>query len=351
MVTIVDPEHTTAHAIYALYERRAASEKHRGYLGASIIGEPCERKLWYTFHWCDFEQFDGRMLKLFDTGHREEARFAVDLRAIGVELHTHQADGTQYGFRAIGGHFRGHLDGVGRGFVEAPKAWHVWESKSANEKSFNDLVRHGVETAKPIHYAQMQIGMHYLKIDRAMYTVVNKNTDDVYTERIEYDVVTANQLIAKAERIIASPVPLPHISEDASWWQCKFCNFSEICHGAEVPRVNCRTCAHSTPVMEGEDGNWHCTKWNANVPNVEEQAICDKHVFLPVLLERFAKAIDADLAAGTVTYEGPGGVFVNGQAPAGFTSQEIRAAGDKRALVNVGLTAELRESMGGRIVA
>ena len=44
-------------------------------VGASSIGHKCERYLWYQFRWFFREKFNGRMLRLFDRGHREEARF------------------------------------------------------------------------------------------------------------------------------------------------------------------------------------------------------------------------------------------------------------------------------------
>jgi hypothetical protein len=44
----------------------------------SSIGHPCERHLFYRFRWAHLpEQFDGRKLRLFHTGHAEEARMIV----------------------------------------------------------------------------------------------------------------------------------------------------------------------------------------------------------------------------------------------------------------------------------
>ena len=68
-----------AEAIYEQYEKREATEKARTYLGASIIGKECSRALWYDFRWASREKFDGRMLRLFQTGHLAEGRFVNDL--------------------------------------------------------------------------------------------------------------------------------------------------------------------------------------------------------------------------------------------------------------------------------
>ncbi|GAG27102.1 unnamed protein product, partial [marine sediment metagenome] len=58
----------TVVAIYAHYKEVGDAEPVRGYLGASIIGHPCERYLWYVFRQCCKPEFDGRMHRLFETG-------------------------------------------------------------------------------------------------------------------------------------------------------------------------------------------------------------------------------------------------------------------------------------------
>jgi len=84
--------HTTARKIYDWYESQ--KEDHREHLGASLIGHHCDRYLWLTFRWSASPQFEGRVLRLFGTGKREETRVYDELRAIGVDIHT-EADGKQ----------------------------------------------------------------------------------------------------------------------------------------------------------------------------------------------------------------------------------------------------------------
>ena len=69
----------TVDAIYAAYVAEA-DDGFRDHLGASIIGKDCERALWYDFRWVTRSTFSGRMLRLFDTGKREEDRLVRDLR-------------------------------------------------------------------------------------------------------------------------------------------------------------------------------------------------------------------------------------------------------------------------------
>ncbi len=76
----------TAALLSARERREEASEGPRRYLGASVIGHPCDRFLWMHFRGIHRERFDGRMLRLFDRGQREESVFIQELRWIGAEV-------------------------------------------------------------------------------------------------------------------------------------------------------------------------------------------------------------------------------------------------------------------------
>jgi hypothetical protein len=68
--------------ILASWEARQSPP--RPHLGASQIGNDCNRALWYSFRWAVWPHFDGRTLRLFDRGQREEAVFVEELRRIGA---------------------------------------------------------------------------------------------------------------------------------------------------------------------------------------------------------------------------------------------------------------------------
>jgi len=322
MAALPEPVHSTVGRIYQAYESDA-EDGNRPHLGASLIGHACERYLWMTFRWVDAKKFPGRMLRLFETGQLEEARFVRNLRRIGIEVHDVTPDGKQWRVSALGGHFGGSMDGAGVGFPEAPKSWHVLEFKTHNDKSFNDLVKNGVRKAKPQHYAQMQVYMGLTGMERAFYLAVNKNTDELYSERVDFDPVEFAKLKGRAERVINANEPPLRCSNDPSWYVCKMCDFHEHCHGEAAPAVNCRTCAHSTPVMDG-DGDWDCDAHGREAwKHVSMRTGCKDHRYIPILLERFAK--QKDYVNGDVVYETEAGEFANGDPSNGaLSSQEIR---------------------------
>ena len=320
MSAIPEGEHGTTAQILRWWERQADKE-HRPHLGASLIGEPCERKLWLTFRWAKAQDWEGRMLRLFDDGKRAEARFVQELRGIGCEVWEFDDSGRQFRVSAHGGHFGGSLDAVVSGLPEAPKTPHVAEFKTSNDKLFKALSKTGVEQVKPLHYAQMQIYMGLMDLDRAFYLVENKNDASLYGERVKFDPNAFELLMAKAKRVIEATEPPPKIGESAEDFVCKWCSFSDLCHGSQAAEVNCRTCARSTPITEGEGAGWQCSLPKVGViPIATQRKGCDRHLYIPPLLRNVGEPVDG--GEEHVVYRTPEGEFTNGPSP-WFSSQEI----------------------------
>lgn len=242
--------------IYEHYEKSNGPDAWREHLGASEIGHPCNRKIWYGFHWSQRPQHMGRLLRLFKRGHNEEQSFVDDLRAIGAEVYdTDPRTGKQIQVAAWYGHFGGSLDGVARHLPHRGDKWHLLEFKTHSSKSFNKLKTQGVEKSKYQHYCQMQIYMGFERLERALYCAVNKDTDDLYFEVIAFNESTFKALCDKAEMIVFSQYPPGRISDKADSEHCKWCDFQNICHFNKPPDQSCRTCRFSEP---RRDGKWHC---------------------------------------------------------------------------------------------
>ncbi|KAF1711090.1 oxidoreductase [Pseudoxanthomonas kalamensis DSM 18571] len=307
-------------------------EPPRAYLGASAIGRECDRQLWYGFRWATGgEQFDGRMKRLFNRGHREEPVFIEELRAIGCTVKDiDPSTGDQFRFKAVGGHVGCGLDSVILGVPEASKTWHLGEYKTHNAKSFAALVKDGVAKSKPEHYAQVQLCMKLSELTRTLYLAVNKDTDELHAERIHYDSDFADRVLTKAERIVYAPEPLPRLSDDPAFFKCKFCPASQVCHASALPQVSCRTCLHATPEPDG-DGRWSCAKFNCDLSVDIQRASgeqCRSHLYIPALLHNWGEAVDASQEDGWVEYRATDGlVFRNGPwGVTSFTSKELFAA-------------------------
>jgi hypothetical protein len=315
-----------AQAIDAAHERQV--ELPRSHLGASQLGHACDRWLWLSFRWAVREPFPGRILRLFRRGRMEEATIAADLKAIGIDIHSTEGAQARVDF---GSHVSGSLDGIiESGVPGAPKARHIFEAKTHSKKSFDDLVKHGVEKSKPVHAAQMQVYMHGTNIDRALYFAICKDDDRIYTERLRYSRTEAERLIARGHRIaLADRMPEP-LSSNPSWYVCRFCSAHDFCHGSKKTKeVNCRTCAHSTaePSTPDSDAHWTCARFERSVIPIETQYTgCGSHVLHPDLVP-WQRLDGPD--AWTAIYVIDGREVANGEGDANvFGSRELLGQGN-----------------------
>lgn len=269
-----------------LINRSHESDKQdtRYHLGCSEVGHHCERYVWLKFRWALDESKNftpsknhrswGQKLRLFRRGHNEEAVVVEDLERVGCVV-TRQQERVH-----VEGHLQGHIDGVifnlpdvaGEGLLEI---------KTHSLKSFNELERHGVEKSKPQHVAQMQLYMKELGFKWALYAAVCKDDDRYWFELIELDELAAKRHRDRGVRIsLSERAPEPIGGPD--WWQCKICPARGMCHEERpTQEVNCRTCAHVTPVSSGE---WVCGRTMEKALNEHQEAGCVGHVFNPDLI-------------------------------------------------------------------
>jgi len=209
----------------------------RAYLGASRIGEPCARRLCYEYGGTPVDPdaaFSGRILRVFEAGHRFEDMTIRWLRLAGFDLRSHKRDGSQFGFATANGRFRGHIDGV---IVSGPDLGVpypiLFEHKALSSKSWQDTVKRGVRKSKPVYWAQIQIYMGYLQIETTLFLALDRDTMRFYPELIAYGAAEAQALSDRAVTIIRSVESrelLPRISDDPEHYVCRFCPYLRRCH-------------------------------------------------------------------------------------------------------------------------
>ena len=245
----------------------------RTYLGMSGIGEPCLRKQWYKFHWAHIEKHDAKTERIFEAGHLFEAKIISQLKLAGMEVFRVDENGNEielFGYKdeeqeefiGFAKHVKGHCDGRIRGVIEAPKTVHVLELKTMMQKYFLPLRKKGVKEDQPVYYGQTQRYMKATGLDRTLFIALNKNTSELYFERIEYDAGYADDLVRKEQMIIIAHEP-PVKAYPKGFFKCgDFCEFDGICHEGKKIEKNCRTCEYAD--IEN-DGLWTCQKRNDKV--------------------------------------------------------------------------------------
>ncbi|MFC6441016.1 hypothetical protein [Bowmanella sp. JS7-9] len=315
-----------------IYGRYAANdESFRPHHGASQGGEPCLRKQWYSFRHVSKVVFDGRMLRLFARGHREEQFFVDDLRSIGLDVQNVDRAGNQFRLvcpdnKHIGGSCDGYfragfdIDVIPRGTIG------LCEFKTFNAKSFKKLVdAQSVADVKPLHYAQMQLYMGWSKLGWCIYLAVCKDNDELYCEIVRFNqsdfMYHENNMI----RVVAANEPPERITENKSDFSCRYCDRSDVCWEEQFTlNISCRTCVYA---MAANDGSWRC-QHEAGDPIIgdlghETTKGCDNHLIIPALLAKVATPIGSDVETNSITYETrQGNHFANARA-GGFTSWEL----------------------------
>lgn len=212
------------------------AQPRRGYLGASRIGEDCGRRLVYEYTHTPEDPgkgLPGHTLRIFAAGHQFEDLTVRWLKAAGFELLTRRRDGGQFGFATAGGRIRGHIDGV---IVSGPEIGIAWpalfEHKALKAKSWADVVKRGVQLSKPVYYAQLQLYMGYMELDVALFTCLNKDTQELHHERVDFVPHIAQALSDRAADIIraagTSDLP-PRIAASPDFHICRFCPYHATC--------------------------------------------------------------------------------------------------------------------------
>lgn len=313
MSAIPRPQSQIPALIYAA--REAANEEWDGLgFSPSMLDSECDRALWLFLHWAPApEKFDGRMLRLFGSGHYHEAKMIDDLKLAGLEVYEVDPDtGKQFYARALAGHVRGKLDGIVRGVPEAPAKWHVFEAKSHGEKSWKALKKAGnVKEGKFAHWVQMQVYMHIRAINRALYGAVCKSDDQLYFERVEYDAEWCARLLARLERILRLDTPPARITDKRDAFVCQWCKAAPVCWGESFARLNCRTCLHSAPDFSG-DAAWSCARWAKPISADEQRAACPSHLYVPDLVPGVMGEVDDDRETISYTLH-DGRTWIDGQ--------------------------------------
>lgn len=303
--------------IFAAYEANA-DERRPNRLRPSELGHECTRYLWLRFRWADtFERFEGRMHRLFATGHSQEDRLIADLRRLGAEVFARDPDNPaeQISVTVLDGHSKGFLDGIAGAVPHTRHEWILVECKTHSEKSFKQLVDSGVEISKPQHYAQMQLYMHEHALPEALYIAVNKNNDDLFCEFCDYNERYALNLKNKAERIIYGADIPPKINASPTFFKCKMCSASPTCHGGELPSRSCRTCVHSRPMsledkqrFETHEPDWLCElRGAARLDLKAQKAGCAEHRYHPDMVGGVFQREEN----GAHTYEKAGATYVD----------------------------------------
>lgn len=209
----------------------AAKEPKRTYLGASMLGDPCLRKLVYHYRGIQQKEPEGRMRRIWARGHAAEVRIIDWLRRAGFTVVDRNRSGRQFEFSQADGRIAGHIDGaVTAGPAPLPYPM-LLELKCLNNKSWNDLRKNGLAKSKVIYNAQVHLYMGYLELSNCLFGAENADTEELWWYVIPYDLAEAQRVSDRAVEVLRSSAgPLPRrIANAPDFYLCRMCGFAETC--------------------------------------------------------------------------------------------------------------------------
>jgi hypothetical protein len=210
-----------------------ALDQPRNYLGASLIGDECARKV--QFEWMCGGSFPARVHSIFDRGHFFEADSKQQLVDAGFVF----APTEVLAFRTADGLIAGHADGI---IICVPSNIElttpaIWEHKALNAKNAREVERDGLAKVFPKYAAQVALYQAFLNITNpARVTVVNADTCERLHFTHAFDARLAQEASGRAvNRISATRAGtlLPPLDPNREDFRCKWCSFRERClrHG------------------------------------------------------------------------------------------------------------------------
>jgi hypothetical protein len=220
-------------AVNEAIERAAATatELPRPYLGASIVGHECPRRVQFDW-WCK-PVLAARVREIFARGHHFEAQSRDRLVAAGFKF----APPEVLGFSAVNGALRGNADGIIIAGPDLPGAYLIypllWEHKAVNSKNWRALERDGLEKTFPQYAAQVSLYQAYLDITNpALFTALNADTCERLHFLVPFNAERAQFWSDRAVNIIEATRAgelLPRAYDDSADWRCRICPHKERC--------------------------------------------------------------------------------------------------------------------------
>lgn len=238
MIDLNSKSMLTDRIAYLIDKNTPYDQQNRDYLGASIVGHECERHVQYSYQATQGKiqgkPFEPRILRIFDRGNLYEERARTWLKQAGFMFGRTKAGKS---FSMFEGKLKGHVDGVITGFrhgeecpIPLPA---LWENKCLGAKGFKKVSDEKLHKYSSTYYGQVMIYMKALSLPYCLFTAVNADTMEVYSELIPYNDIDGSYYVNRAQRVInleQQGLSGERISKDRNYYLCKsMCNYRDVC--------------------------------------------------------------------------------------------------------------------------
>ena len=176
----------------------------------------CPRAIFFKFKKAPKEDMEARILRMFEHGDYIHRLILTTLFSIGLVRSSEINIPPQQ-----------IISGRADAIVSFNNELYVLDIKSMNSMSFRKLGE-----PKEENINQIQLYMHYFKIEKGILLYVNKDTQELKEYILSYNPELSLNLISQLSSLKAKidadviPVRLATYPND---WQCTYCAFKEVC--------------------------------------------------------------------------------------------------------------------------
>lgn len=222
--------------------KRAQSAKPRNYIGGSSLGKECDALIWFNYKH-PVPTDDPQKQRIFDVGHALEPVIIGWLKEAGFTVYEKDENGKQ--FEVVDGKTKYHIDGVIVGLPESKKP-HLLEIKTAKDKRYKEYKEKGVQKCDPEYYGQIQVYMLKFELERCLFVMMNKDTQELYYERLEFNKMEATYLVNRGKEIGEMNERPERKYPSRDFYKCRWCAHRERCwidsgapeEGEKLPNVD-----------------------------------------------------------------------------------------------------------------
>lgn len=210
--------------IYKIIENglRSRNDPPRHYIGASMIGNPCKRYIYNSFHMLDGDGYKLTTLLTFEIGHKIEEIILSFFKTSNYQIETQVSV-----YEKTNEKFKGNIDAI---ITDSKGCRYILEVKSAKSSEFQKLERTGLKEWRAQYIAQAQSYMGMSGIKQTIFIVVNKDTSNIYIETVDFDPFAYDELKIKALMILNMDMAPEKIAQSPSFYVCKMCKYHTLCH-------------------------------------------------------------------------------------------------------------------------
>ncbi len=193
-------------------DKREEREKKKFYI--SDAGK-CPRQIFFKFKNAPCKEMEPRILRIFDQGNYVHLRLMRDLFSLGIAVASEiDIPPTE----DIGG----RADAI----VRVNNELYV-----VDFKSINSMILNRMNKPKEENVLQLQLYLHFFKIKKGILLYEGKDSSKIKEFLVDYNEKTAKKILKdfRRLRINLKKNLIPKKLSDSSNWQCRFCQYKELC--------------------------------------------------------------------------------------------------------------------------